>query len=131
MKKFIIAINYTVYRFYKSRGNSDPIEYSSTVPALMVLLNIYTLVMLSGLHLVFSLSSKKSKFIIAILCLTLIFLNYLVVYWKSNYNNLFFKFGGEESNKPVIKTASNYILISIALFFLSLIWVICRHIWGF
>ena len=131
MKKFIIALNYTVYRFYKSRGNSDPIEYSSTVPALMVVLNIGTFIYFSGVHIPVSEFPKKTKYIVAILCLTLIFLNCLVVYWKSNYNDLFFKFGKEESNKSVIKMASNYILISIALFFLSLIWLICRHSLGF
>lgn len=114
MKDFFFTVHALVYRFYMSRGNSDPYDYSLPLVALFQFMNIFSMTLVAINGLPFPL--HQSKIAAALLYFILTVINYFLLYYKDAHHNIFRRLLSNDRYPRLRNLAIWYMIVTVFIF---------------
>jgi Mn2+/Fe2+ NRAMP family transporter len=122
-------LHYKIYAFYVKKKDSTPCWYSASATALLIYFNIFCIFGIIGFFGEFlDMIKYVGKYEILILPFSLLVINYLILYRKKKYIEVFDYFRKNiDSYKKWDKSVKIYIIGSIIIFLLVLIFADLRN----
>jgi hypothetical protein len=112
--KLLYLLNYKIYCFAKRRGDADPDVYSSVVGAIFPVMNLIV-VEYALLHA--SIVPKSVTKYNLVYYITILGINYFLVYYNSKHKQIFAKIGQEWDGLSIDNRKINiYMICSVSIY---------------
>ena len=119
-------LNFVIHQYYERKGDSTPYLFSFLASSLLVYMNVVSLFTLIG-YFIPSITSVN-KLVYLCFSLLLLLLNYILLYRKNYYKEVFYDFQKHSERYTAWnRSVRNYIIGSIILLLIVLVMADYRH----